>query len=223
MNFKLKLIQLCYGALRLNDLKLTKMKIGFIRSSIILPSIEVQREALLKEGCEKIYEEKSSKKKNQKQLSYLLKKLEKDDIVIIWKFSAFGITTLELIKLINEFKEKEVHLISLNNGLNYTNELTTEELYSLTSYLTEHERDVIKERTSLGLSSLKARGRKGGRPKGLSEPAKTKAKDAIIRYNKGDSIKEIMRELKIGSKATFYRYLKYEGLKFNYNKKKSIV
>lgn len=81
------------------------------------------------------------------------------------------------------------------------------------------ERQIIIERTKAGLASAKARGRTGGRPKGMSEAAKAIAVKAEILYNANKhTTDEICKTLKIGSKTTLYRYLRFQGVKINPNK-----
>ena len=51
--------------------------------------------------------------------------------------------------------------------------------------------------------------RKGGRKPGLNKKAIEKAKKCAELYNKNDmTVPEIMKKLKIGSKATFYKYIR---------------
>jgi DNA invertase Pin-like site-specific DNA recombinase len=69
--------------------------------------------------------------------------------------------------------------------------------------LAEFERDIIRDRTMAGLASARARGRKGGRPRAMTE---TKAEMArILRQDSKRNVKEICQTLQI-SEATFYRY-----------------
>ena len=72
----------------------------------------------------------------------------------------------------------------------------------------EFERDLIIERTTDGLASAQARGRVGGRPKGLSPLAKQKALIASALYKEGRlSVSEICDQIEI-SNPTLYKYLK---------------
>lgn len=58
-----------------------------------------------------------------------------------------------------------------------------------------------------GLEAARSRGRKGGRPAGLTKEALAKAKNAKILYESGErTVKEIAESLEI-SRATCYRYI----------------
>ncbi|MBO4405477.1 MAG: recombinase family protein, partial [Alphaproteobacteria bacterium] len=70
------------------------------------------------------------------------------------------------------------------------------------------ERDLIRERTKAGLEAARSRGRKGGRPKGLSKEAENIAYAVKSLYRERKlSVQEIANRLE--SKATSYKYLKY--------------
>ena len=73
--------------------------------------------------------------------------------------------------------------------------------------MAEFERDIISERTKAGLAAARARGRKGGRPKGLSKVAIEKAKIVTALYQQGWSISEICKNQNI-SRSTLYKYLR---------------
>jgi len=74
------------------------------------------------------------------------------------------------------------------------------------------ERDVIRERTQAGLSAARARGRNGGRPKGLPSRAEPTACAAETLYREGKlSTPEIAARLQI-SKSTLYSYLRHRGV-----------
>jgi DNA invertase Pin-like site-specific DNA recombinase len=64
-------------------------------------------------------------------------------------------------------------------------------------------------RTNAGLKSARARGRKGGRPKGMTPAAIEKATIAEALYKNGSiPVKKIAEQLGI-SKTTLYLYLRY--------------
>ena len=72
----------------------------------------------------------------------------------------------------------------------------------LSAVFAENEREIIRERSKAGVESARARGKVGGRPKGLSKAAKEKALTAAILYKEGKSIREIREILRIGSNST---------------------
>lgn len=80
--------------------------------------------------------------------------------------------------------------------------------FHLFAALAEFERDIISERTKAWLESARARGRKGGRLKGLSKMARDKAIIAKSLYEQRRmSITEICQHLGV-ARSTFYKYLK---------------
>jgi DNA invertase Pin-like site-specific DNA recombinase len=79
--------------------------------------------------------------------------------------------------------------------------------FHLFAALAEFEREIIRERTKAGLESARARGRVGGRPKGLTKEAKDKTIIASTLYKqKQMSVSQICKHLGI-AKSTFYKYL----------------
>ena len=83
---------------------------------------------------------------------------------------------------------------------------------NLFASLAEFERELIRERTQAGLTSARARGRKGGRPKGMTQAAIEKATIAEALYKNGSiPVKKIAEQLGI-SKTTLYSYLRYRNV-----------
>lgn len=70
--------------------------------------------------------------------------------------------------------ERKVGLISLNGPID-TSTAQGRMVFGIFASLAEFERKLIRERTQAGLKSARARGRKGGRPKGMTKAAMEKA------------------------------------------------
>jgi DNA invertase Pin-like site-specific DNA recombinase len=122
-----------------------------------------------------------------------------------------GRSLRDLVNLISKFQEMEVGFKSLQDSIDTTTP-TGKLTFHLFAALAEFERDIISERTKAGLKSARARGRLGGRPKGLSKQAQNKARLAESLYKEKElSIKEICNYLSI-SKPTLYRYLKHRNV-----------
>ena len=81
------------------------------------------------------------------------------------------------------------------------------------SVLAEFEREITKDRTKSGLEAARKRGSLTGRPKGLSDDAKIKAKAAAAMYKEGKlTISQICQNLGV-SNNTLYKYIRHEGVK----------
>ena len=133
---------------------------------------------------------------------------------MVWRIDRLGRTTLELIKLMVEFREKGGDFRSLTEGIDTTTPMGRI-WFMLSPVFAENEREIIRERSKAGVEAARARGKVGGRPKGLSKAAKEKALTAVILYKEGRSISQIRESLKIGSNSTIYRYLRNEGIEIN--------
>jgi DNA invertase Pin-like site-specific DNA recombinase len=79
-------------------------------------------------------------------------------------------------------------------------------IFHIFGVLAEFERNLIRERTTAGLTAARARGKKGGRPTALTAARQLSIAKALY-SDKQHSIAEICQTLKI-SKATLYRALK---------------
>ena len=190
------------------------MKIGYARVSTLDQKLELQLDALTQHGCEQIFrEKKSGKSKERPELEKMVSQLRAGDTVVVWKLDRLGRSLRDLIDLVSEFKERGVEFVSLQDGIN-TATPTGRFTFNIFASLAEFEREIIRERTKAGLDSAKARGKKGGRPVGLSKAAMEKGKSARILFNSGTkTVEQIAKILGIG-RTTCYRYIQTtrEGL-----------
>ncbi len=112
-----------------------------------------------------------------------------------------------LIYLTTKLIEKKVGLISLNDPIE-TSTAQGRMVFGIFASLAEFECELIRERTRAGLKSARARRRKSGRPKGMSQSAMEKAVIAQALYKNGAiPVKKIAEQLDI-SKTTLYLYLR---------------
>jgi len=169
-------------------------------------------DALEQAGCEKIYQEKvSGAAKARPQLEALLEHLRTGDVVVVWKLDRLARSLKDLVALVNQIQEKGASFQSINDQIDTTSAHGKFTFHVFAS-LAEFERDIIRERTKAGLTAARARGRVGGRPKGLSKKAQHKAMLAKQLYLEGElSISEICEQLSI-SKGTLYNYLHHQGV-----------
>lgn len=188
------------------------MKIGYARVSTQEQNLSLQLSALQTAGCTTIHHEKvTSAKKERPELQKLMGQLRAGDVVVVWKLDRLGRSLQDLVSLVNEMQGKGAEFQSLNDHIDTTTP-QGKFTFHLFAALAEFERDIIRERTKAGLVAARARGRKGGRPKGLSKEARHTAMIAERLYQDGElTVKQICRQLSI-SRGTFYNYLRHRGV-----------
>jgi len=199
------------------------MKIGYARISTRDQSLQLQVDALKAAGCEKIYQEVASGAKTARLvLDDLMKNIREGDTLIIWKLDRLGRNLMHLRQIVEELNKMGTSFISLNESLDTT---TPQGMlfFNFFGMLAEFERGMIVERVNAGVKAARARGKLGGRPKGLSGNAIDKAKIAESLYkDKSLSIRTICSQLGIGL-STFYRYLRHRGVDIGSSPIKKVV
>lgn len=195
------------------------MKIGYARVSTKDQVLDLQIDALNKEGCEIIFKETASGAKTDRpELQNLLKHIRKGDIVVVYKLDRLGRSLKHLLEVVSELNSKEVGIRSINDAI----DTTTPQgrlFFNISASFAEFERDLIRERTKSGLEAARARGRKGGRRQGMTKEAEQKAILAETYYKEGKmGVNQIAKEIGV-SKMTLYKYLRYRGVNIGtYNK-----
>ena len=185
---------------------------GYARVSTLDQNLDSQKDELLKYGCSKIFFEKASGKNLVRpELKKLLDSLRENDVLVVYKLDRLARSLKDLIELVNDLGVRKVDFVSLSDGID-TGTAVGKLMFHLVGAFAEFERNIISERTKLGLASARARGRTGGKPKGLSAVAQKKAIRAKVLYDEQKlSIDEILKVLEIASKTTLYKYIKFEN------------
>ncbi len=188
------------------------MKYGYARVSTKDQNLNLQLDALKKSGCEKIYKEiAKGAKTDRPKLNELIVVIKPGDSLVVWKLDRLGRSLQHLVKLFNDLINNGINIISLQDPID-TSTSQGKLMFNIFSSLAEFEKDLIRERTMAGLKSARARGKCGGRPKGLSEKAMEKAKAAELLYTQRKmTAVQISEQLGI-SKTTLYKYLKIRNV-----------
>lgn len=189
------------------------IKLGYARVSTFEQNLDLQLDALKSEGCKRIFEDKvSGVKTNKPNFAKLMEYARPGDTIVVWKLDRLGRSTVQLIELMEELKEKGIHLKSLSESIDTTS-ATGMLFFQFMCILAEHERNIIRERTTAGLKSARARGRKGGRPTGLSQHYQLLAPEVKEMYEKGNRTTEEIRKIfNIKSQPTLYKILTFAGI-----------
>lgn len=188
------------------------MKIGYARVSTRDQNPALQVDALKAVGCERVYQDVASGAKSARPaLDELLGQVRAGDMLVVWKLDRLGRSLKHLVELAGSLMERKIGLLSLNDPIDTTS-AQGRLVFNLFASLAEFERELIRERTQAGLSAARARGRVGGRPKGLSPQAEATALAAETLYRERRlSVAAIAQRLHI-SKSTLYGYLRHRGV-----------
>ena len=179
------------------------MKIGYARVSTQDQNLELQLDALKKEGCETIFQDKASgASANRPGLKAALEATNSGDVLTVWKIDRLGRNTLGLLSLIESLDKKGAHFLSLSDGINTQGSQGRFFLRVMAAFA-EMERDLLRERTNAGLAAAKQRGRVGGRPCRMTSSKLDIAKKLL---SEGIPPKDVSDGLEI-SISTLYRWL----------------
>ncbi len=193
-----------------------QMIVGYARVSKQEQNYNLQVDEFKKLGCNRIFIEKvSGAAKERPEFQKMLHILRPGDTVVVWDTSRLGRTMIEMVLLVERWIKEGIQFKSIQEPFIDTTTEMGEMIFKFFSVLAEGERKRIIRRTKEGIAAAKARGRIGGRPKGLTEKAKSKASTVAILYKEGKSINEIREHLGIGSNTTIYNYLRHEGIEID--------
>ena len=179
------------------------MLIGYARVSSSDQSLDLQKDALIKIGCEKIYEDKiSGTSKSRPGLDKTLEMLRAGDTLVVWKLDRLGRSVKNLISLISDLNSRNIHFKSITDSID-TSTTSGRFFFHIMASLSEMERELIAERTKAGLEAAKKLGRVGGRKRKMTDSKINSAKKLLA---SGVVPKDVAQNLGV-SLATLYRWI----------------
>lgn len=184
--------------------------IAYVRVSTAEQNEARQIEALKKHDIDKWYTEKvSGKNMNRPQLEAMLDYVREGDTVYIHDFSRLARSTKDLLAIVEQLQDKNVHLVSNKENLD-TSTPTGKLMLTMIAAINEFERENLLERQREGIAIAKAQGKfKGGQVKRIDDKTFNAAYD---RYQRRELNKtQLAAELKI-SRPTLDKMLKDRGL-----------
>ena len=153
------------------------MKYGYVRVSTAQQHIDRQIDALLELGLDKscIYiDYESGKDFNRRNYKKLIRKLKKDDLVVIKSIDRLGRDYNMIIdewRLITKEKEADIMVIDMPlldtriEGKNLVGKFISDIVLQVLSFVAQNERETMRVRQAEGIKTAKARGVKFGRPR----------------------------------------------------------
>ena len=188
----------------INQAATNGIRIGYARVSTNDQNLALQLDALARAGCEKIYEEYASGKRDDRvELAHALKALRAGDSLVVWRLDRLGRSLPHLVSIVSELKARGVQFESLMEKLD-TASAVGELTFHIFASLAQFERQLISERTRAGLAAARARGRKGGRPRLLS-PKKVREAKLLLADPKA-TVTDVAATFGV-SRATLYKAL----------------
>ena len=94
------------------------MLIGYARVSTQDQNLELQREALSKAGCKKVFEDKvSGTRADRPGLAKTLEMLREGDTLVVWKLDRLGRSVKQLVDLVGDLHKHGVQFRSLTDSI----------------------------------------------------------------------------------------------------------
>jgi DNA invertase Pin-like site-specific DNA recombinase len=181
------------------------MLVGYARVSSHDQTLDLQKDALEKVGCTRIFTDTISGSTTERiGLTKALNFVREGDVLVVWRLDRLGRSLQHLIETLAVLQQRGIGLKSLTENIDTTTP-GGKLIFHVFGALAEFERDLIRERTQAGLAAARARGKQGGRPAILDEK-KRKLLNTLYADN-SNSIADIQSMLHI-SKSSIYRYLK---------------
>jgi DNA invertase Pin-like site-specific DNA recombinase len=174
--------------------------IGYARVSTDGQDLALQKDALSKARCERVFEDTASgAKADRPGLAKALEFVREGDLLVVWKLDRLGRSLPHLIETVAALEGRGVGFRSLTEEINTTTP-GGRLIFHIFGALGQFERDLIRERTRAGLDAAAARGRKGGRKPVVTDD-KLRRAQALV--DGGLTVREAAARMKIGKTALY--------------------
>lgn len=142
----------------------------------------------------------STKKLEDRKLGKLLKKLRKDDVLIVSELSRLGRNLMQIMSILHYCMNSDVKVYTIKENYELGNNINSKVLAFAFGLSAEIERNLISARTKEALARKKAEGVVLGRPRGKkSTSVKLSGKEHLIQtmLEKNLSKSQIARKLRV--------------------------
>ena len=178
--------------------------LGYARVSTADQTADSQADALSAAGCSRVWTDTASGSTTSRpQLDDLLTHLRSGDTLVVWRLDRLGRSLPHLLQTVDDLAGKGVGFKSLTEAIDTTTS-GGKLIFSIFGAIAEFERNLIRERTAVGLAAARSRGRVGGRPRKMTP---NKVRQGKRMRDSGMPLSEIAEIVGVG-RTTLYRYLK---------------
>jgi DNA invertase Pin-like site-specific DNA recombinase len=154
---------------------------------------------------EKVSGTKDWKKRKLGEVFYALKA---GDTIIVSELSRLGRSTLQILEIMKEAKERDVAVYAVKGGWSLNGSMESKIVLTMLAMMAEVERDLISERTKEGLRAARAKGRQLGRPKGPGRSKLDEYKDEIVALLRNGSTKTFVANRYGTTAANLHNWLR---------------
>lgn len=152
-------------------------KVGWMRVSTRDQSLDLQRELLEREGCEKFFggQQSGTSKENQAQLELMLDWIRENDVVVVQKIDRLGRSLKQVLNVIDRIHDKGAFLKAVDQSIDTSKQKDpmAQMMIQLLGMFAQLEHSMIRERSVAGKQRT---GNYGGRPSRLNDDQKSQAK-----------------------------------------------
>ncbi len=127
----------------------------------------------------------SGTKSSRPELDRMLQDMrdKKFESICVWKFDRLGRSTIHLLQVLEEMKNKGVSLVATSQNID-TSTPIGKLFFTILSGIAELEREMIVERTLLGLKRAKSQGKTLGRPQGSKDKGRRRTSGYNLYWQK---------------------------------------
>ncbi len=186
--------------------------VGYMRVSTEEQKTDGQLDALMAAGVKNdkrhLYVDHgvSGSKAKRPGLDACLDSLREGDTLVVAKLDRLGRSLFNLIEMFKDLGEQGIDVRILDNPtLSTAGNKDSKLMLGIFGAFAEYERDLIRERTNVGLTAARARGRNGGRPVVTGDNDKVKRVKEL--HAAGTMTPQEIAKAAGVSVATMYRYL----------------
>lgn len=181
--------------------------IGYARVSTKEQELDIQVDKLTAYGCEKIFKEKQSgAKSDREELAKVMDYLREGDTLVVYKIDRLARSTFDLHKIARDLEAKGIGLVFIKENIDFTTP-AGKLMFTMLGAIAEFERDLINERTAEGRERAKLQGKHMGR-KGKDEKQIKQAVNLFLnRDENGLSVNDIVKMTSV-PRSTIYLKVK---------------
>lgn len=184
--------------------------VGYARVSTREQDLGLQLERLEKYGCTKVFTEKQSgAKSDREELQKALEYLRPGDKLVVYKIDRLARSTFDLHKIVRELSDRDISIVFIKEQIDFSTP-AGKLMFTMLGAIAEFERDLINERTAEGRERAKSQGKHMGR-KGQDEKQVKQAVSLFLnRQENGLSVNDISKMTGVPRSTVYAKVKEFE-------------